>query len=75
MAEKLLLNRFQTAEVLGISVRTVDSLISANALPLTRIGGRVLIRRHELEDFIRKDHPTYPKRRKSAAVPEAVQAL
>ena len=74
MTEALLVNRFQTAKLLNVSLRTIDTLISTNALPLTRIGGRVLVRRCELENFIRKDHPTPPKRQRKRVNAELISA-
>lgn len=40
---KLLVSRIEAAQMLSISERGVDYLISTNRLPTRRIGGRVLI--------------------------------
>lgn len=48
------LTRTEAAEALGISVRTLDSLISdrANEFPIVRIGRKVVIPRTALEDWL-----------------------
>jgi excisionase family DNA binding protein len=54
---KLLVRREEAAEVLSISVRSVDYLIANKHLIFRRIGGRVLIPIAELQRFARMDHP------------------
>jgi excisionase family DNA binding protein len=54
---KLLVRREEAAEVLSISVRSVDYLIANKHLNFRRIGGRVLIPVAELQKFARMDHP------------------
>jgi excisionase family DNA binding protein len=54
--EKLLLSRIEAAQVLSISPRALDYLISAQRLPTRRIGGRVLIPLADLRKFARGDH-------------------
>lgn len=44
-------------ELGGISMRTLDTLISSKALPAVRIGKRILIRKADLERFARRDQP------------------
>jgi excisionase family DNA binding protein len=54
---KLLLSRFEAAEMLSISPRAVDYLIANNELCTRRIGSRVLIPVQALRAFARSDHP------------------
>lgn len=54
---KLLVSRIEAAQLLSISERGVDYLISTNRLPTRRIGGRVLISVAELRKYVRGDHP------------------
>jgi excisionase family DNA binding protein len=53
---KLLLTKKDVAYALSLSLRTVDNLIAAKRLQVRRIGRRVLIPRHALEQFARRDH-------------------
>lgn len=50
--EKTLFSRQETAQILGIGVSTLDSLISYTELPRTIIHKRVLIHRKDLESYI-----------------------
>ncbi len=52
----LLVGRRQAAQALGISVRTLDSLVSRNELRARRVQRRVLFEPRELERFARRDH-------------------
>lgn len=54
--EKILLSRREAAAYLGISLRTLDSLLAARELASRRIGRRRLIERRLLEHFARRDH-------------------
>lgn len=54
----LLLSKRDAAQALGVSLRTVDNLLTARELPARRIGRRVLIPRSALEKFARGDHRT-----------------
>jgi excisionase family DNA binding protein len=56
--ERLLSPKRQAAEALGISVRTLETLIALGELKSVRVGRRRLIPRTELERFARRDHPT-----------------
>lgn len=49
----LLLDRREAANQLGISLRKLDELIARKELPVRRIGRRVLVPRHSLEQFAR----------------------
>jgi excisionase family DNA binding protein len=51
MPEQILLSKRQAAQVLSISVRTLDKLIMSKRLPVHRIGRRVLISRSAIERF------------------------
>jgi excisionase family DNA binding protein len=54
--DKLLLSRTEAASYLGISLRSLDSLLAARELASRRIGRRRLIERRVLEQFARRDH-------------------
>jgi excisionase family DNA binding protein len=56
--EPLLSAKREAARVLGLSVRTLETLIALKELKSVRVGRRRLIPRAELERFIRRDHPT-----------------
>lgn len=60
MTERLLLSKRDAAAMLGLSVRTVENLISSRELPARHIGRRCLIERQVLERFARRDHQTQP---------------
>ncbi|MBV9481921.1 MAG: helix-turn-helix domain-containing protein [Acidobacteria bacterium] len=57
---KLLCSKKETAEALGVSLRTVDNLIDGKELAVRRVGRRVLIPVAEVERFTRRDHQTRP---------------
>lgn len=54
------LSKQEAANLLGVSLRTIDRLIALKELPVRRLGRRVLIPRTSLESFLRNDHPTQP---------------
>ena len=56
MTEKLLFTRKESAEILSISIRQLDYLLSAGSLPSRRLGRKRLIPRAALEVFARRDH-------------------
>ena len=63
--EKFLFNRREAALSLGISIRSVDYLISGGKLETRRIGAKVLVTRESLRLFARGHHtdpirPTAP---------------
>lgn len=60
MSEPLLLSRKETAAVLGISLRTLDTLVIQGEIATRRVRRRVLFERRELERFARRDHRTQP---------------
>lgn len=55
--EPILLSRKQAAAFLSISLRSIDYLIGQGRLKTRRVGGRVLIPRHECERFASQDNP------------------
>ena len=50
--EKPLFTRQETAQILGVGLSTLDSLIPYSELPRTIIRKRVLIHRRDLENYI-----------------------
>jgi excisionase family DNA binding protein len=58
MKEQLLISKREAASVLGVSVRTLENLISLKELPARRIGRRCLIERRALDLFVKRDHKT-----------------
>ena len=49
--------RVDTAKLLGVSVRTIDTLLATKQLRARRILGRVVIPLTEIKRFNRGDHP------------------
>lgn len=56
--EKTLFTRQETAQILGIGLSTLDSLISYSELPRTVIHKRVLVHRRDLERYIEANRVT-----------------
>ena len=56
--EKTLFTRQETAQILGIGLSTLDSLISYSELPRTIIHKRVLVHRKDFENFIASSRTT-----------------
>jgi len=52
MPEQILLSKRQAAQVLSISIRTLDKLILTKRLPVHKIGRRVLISQASMERFV-----------------------
>lgn len=50
--DKTLFTRQETAQILGIGLSTLDSLISYSELPRTIVHKRVLVHRKDLELYI-----------------------
>ncbi len=50
--EKTLLSRQEAAQILGVGLSTLDSLIPYSVLPRVVIHKRVLVHRKDLESFI-----------------------
>jgi len=57
--DKLLVCREEAAEILSISVRSVDYLLANRQLTFRRIGTRNLIPMADLRRFARMDHPEW----------------
>jgi len=55
--EKLAVNRFEAAQLLSISLRTLDSLVAGGELRGRRVGRRIVFPIEELRRFLRTDHP------------------
>jgi excisionase family DNA binding protein len=60
MNEPILVSKKEAAQVLSVSLRTVDNLIAAKEPAVRRLGRRCLIPRAALEAFARRDHSTIP---------------
>ena len=58
MGERILLSKREAAGALGISVRTLETLIALRELKSVCIGRRRMIPCVELERFARRDHAT-----------------
>ena len=57
--EALTLSKVEAAQMLGISLRTIDRLIAMKQLPVRRLGRRVLIPRDGLRNLLSADRPTH----------------
>jgi len=55
--EKLLVGRHEAAEMLSISRRALDYLVTNKQIAVRHIGARVLIQVADLRRFSRGDHP------------------
>jgi excisionase family DNA binding protein len=55
--DKLLFSKKEAAELLGISLRTVENLITRKELTSRRIGRRRMIPASTLAQFVRRDTP------------------
>jgi excisionase family DNA binding protein len=56
-SEKLLFTRAEAAEMLSISMATLDVAIARGMLRSRRMGRRVMLEKRKLEAFSRSDHP------------------
>lgn len=56
VTDKFLVSRKDAARMLSISLRNLDYLIANKELAARRVGRRVLLQWHALEDFARRDH-------------------
>jgi len=59
--EPLAVGRPEAARLLGVSVRTVDTMIARRELRGRRIGRRIVFTLEELRRFLTKDHPVTRK--------------
>ena len=55
MVQKLFLSRREAAVAIGLSLRTIDTLVATKQLLVKRVGRRVLIPIAEIEKFARKN--------------------
>jgi excisionase family DNA binding protein len=53
---KLLYSKREAAQMLNVSLRTIDNLIAFKELVVRRIGRRVLIPHNAILSFVRTDH-------------------
>ncbi len=53
--EKILLSRAEAAATLGLSLRSIDYLLSARKLAAKKVGRRTLVTRASLEKFCKSD--------------------
>lgn len=65
--EVLAVNVPEAARRLGVSPRTIATLIARGELLSRKIGRRRVIPVEALEKFLRRDHNTQPDREKAAA--------
>jgi excisionase family DNA binding protein len=56
--EFIVVTKKTAAQMLSVSVRTIDHLIAAGEIEVRRIGRRVVITRQSLSNFLLTDHPT-----------------
>ena len=59
--DSLLVSRQTAAQMINVSLRTLENLIAMKQLPIQRIGRRVVVSRKALEEFARRDHATTSK--------------
>ena len=59
--EPLAVSRSQAAEMIGVSLRTLQKYIQANQLPTRRIGRRNVIEVRDLRAFLESDHAPIAK--------------
>ncbi len=56
--DTLLLSKLEAARMLGLSVRSLEHLISRREIPTRRIGRSVLITRSVIESFAKAENST-----------------
>jgi len=64
--DQILVSKREAAALLGLSVRTLENLISLKELPARRVGRRCLVEKAALERFARRDHQTKLERKGNA---------
>ncbi|MFI5094764.1 MAG: helix-turn-helix domain-containing protein [Candidatus Acidiferrales bacterium] len=64
--EKLLFSKKEAAVAIGVSIRTLENMISIGEIPTRRIGRRRLIESQQLARFCRHDHATQATQTESA---------
>jgi excisionase family DNA binding protein len=60
MNEAILISRKDASLLLGISIRTLDTLVSRREIRVRHVGRRILFERREVERFAGRDHETRP---------------
>lgn len=55
---KLMYSKTEAAEMLSVSLRTLENLIATKELLVRRVGKRVLVPYRSLLQFVRRDHKT-----------------
>ena len=63
--ERLAVKRSEAAEMIGVSLRTFDTMLARKEIKGTRIGRRRVFRIEELQRFLMKDHFTLPEKDRS----------
>jgi excisionase family DNA binding protein len=63
--DTLLLSKHEAARLLGLSIRSLEHLISRKEIPTRRIGRRVLITRSAVEFFARAQNSNETAERES----------
>lgn len=66
-SEKILYSKAASAELLDISIRTLETLITAGEIPIQRIGRRVVISRRALDKFAHGNQATAKKSTRKVA--------
>jgi excisionase family DNA binding protein len=55
---QIAISKQEAAQMLGVSLRTIDRLIALKELQVRRLGRRVLVPRTALESLMHRDHAT-----------------
>jgi excisionase family DNA binding protein len=64
VSDRVLYSRKEAATYIGVSLSTLDVILSRGLVRARRIGRRVLIHQAELDRFVRADHTEiWPKKR------------
>ena len=58
MSDSILVSRKDASRLLGISVRTLDTLVVHREIRVRHIGRRILFERREINRFAGRDHKT-----------------
>ena len=72
MSEPLLVSKRTAATMLGISVRTLENLISVREIVPRYIGKRCLLEVRKIEQFARRDHKTQQERKNGNDSPQCI---
>jgi len=59
--ERLAIGRVEAAQMLGVSLRTLDTMIARKEIHGRRIGRRIVFTFEDLQRFLAKDHPVQAK--------------